>query len=392
MRTPDVLVSTTQPDRLAPTITPTTPCQTQTNSECGVETPLQYCANIGATYIDFFFVSDEAGGVYYALSGLSANASTAAWTQCQALDIQPGQMYEVPIGEKWYGCTSPEASRRLQALTNLRGSAVGEDAVSTWDGRTHSLVETDIAQYQSISVARSLLDASNTGPSAGCLANQACACCRPNLNCLSTFQHTWSDRANLASAGNLLDAGCVHVEANSCQELQLAWSGPSVGAATPNGRRKRSLLNVGEMQATGRAPSLDYREGIKSSDISLLQESGDSTFLPDSIYMLFAVTEDQIRPEPNVLPVARQWIIRTQSATPPSCEVSCSLGASTTKYIHLDVALNTTGRVYYVLDPVTSNSAPTVSNVRSAASAACRACLTPVQGMAACCSGRHFAL
>jgi hypothetical protein len=276
-------------------------------------------------------------------------------------------MYEVPIGERWHGCRSPKASRRLQAFNTLRGAAVEADAMSTRDGRTRSLIETETVQYQSTFLARSLLDASNTGPSAGCLANQACACCRPNVNCISTFQDTWSDRADLAAAGNLLDAGCVHVEANACQELRMAWGAPKAGASIPSaGSRKRTLLNLGKMQATRHAVRSDHRGDItmKSSDIALVQESTDSAFLPDSVYMLFAVTEDQIRPDPNVLPVARQWIIRTQSANPPSCKVSCSLGDSTTEYIHLDVALNTTGRVYYVLDPVSSNSAPAISNVR----------------------------
>jgi hypothetical protein len=87
---------------------------------------------------------------------------------------------------------------------------------------------------------------------------------------------------------------------------------------------------------------------------------------PDTFYALFVVTEDKIRPQPNLLPTAKQWIFRTQTATPPACSIACPSEGALLDSVQLDVQLNSTGTVYYVVQRSGVDAVPTAAQVRRA--------------------------
>lgn len=79
---------------------------------------------------------------------------------------------------------------------------------------------------------------------------------------------------------------------------------------------------------------------------------------------VFAVTEDRIRPTPNRASPARQWIVRSQARGEPDCEISCDVGQATLDSLQLNVRMNTTGRVFFVLQANSSALEPDIPSVR----------------------------
>jgi hypothetical protein len=132
---------------------------------------------------------------------------------------------------------------------------------------------------------------------------------------------------------------------------------------SPIGRLLAAVENLAVMavepgMSPGNSSSTSYRQPAYAA-------AGRQQLEPDSFYALFAVTEDQITPTPNMPSIARQWIMRTQSVAPPSCDVECLEQSSTPTSIEFRVKLNTTGRVFYVVQEEDSHATPTVQNVRS---------------------------
>lgn len=78
---------------------------------------------------------------------------------------------------------------------------------------------------------------------------------------------------------------------------------------------------------------------------------------------VFAVTEDRNRPHPNRASPSRQWIVRSQARGEPDCEISCDVGQATLDSLQINVRMNTTGRVFFVLQSNSSALEPDVPSV-----------------------------
>lgn len=76
------------------------------------------------------------------------------------------------------------------------------------------------------------------------------------------------------------------------------------------------------------------------------------------------MTEDRNRPNPNRATTARQWIMRSQARGEPDCEISCDVGQATLDSLQINVRMNTTGRVFLVLQSNASALEPDVPSVR----------------------------
>lgn len=113
MAAPEVPVATTLPDRLAPLLRARSPCGSAMSEDLCPATPgRKFCDNVGQTFLNMFFQVNEGGAAYFLLTKLPTNSSLAQRLECEQLQIGPGEMYEVPEGEKWRGCVPPAAARR----------------------------------------------------------------------------------------------------------------------------------------------------------------------------------------------------------------------------------------------------------------------------------------
>jgi hypothetical protein len=411
LRSPDVHKATTSPDTRAPIAKLRPPCSVPDDADCPDGPGLKYCGNIGSSYVDMHVTVGEAGATYFALMKLSNDSSTAAWSECEALQVSAGMMYEVPEGEQWQGCASSDRRRSLLAQRPLLGGAspAAANGALRGTGRAPELQSSaEDIWMQLMHPKRRLLDLS-VSPQPGCMAEQPCDCCHQNVNCRLTHNQVWGSRALLEDAGTQLVSACSYMYASPCAQLPVmeafaAALGPPASpfpaapllAATPlistASPISRSLLASASELASGGLQPQDAQRTHASRTLQQLEqlspaamalETGNSSagnyrqplyvdasqdlrngLEADTYYAFFAVTEDQIRPMPNVLPTAHQWIFRTQRTDPPSCRISCPPEGSTLDSIQLDVELNTTGTVFYVVQGSGAIDAPTASQVR----------------------------
>lgn len=121
MAVPEVPVATTLPDRHAPLLRARSPCGSALSAEsCTSEPGRKFCGNTGPTHLDMFFQVNEGGAAYFLLTKLPTSSSITQRIECEELQIGPGEMYEVPEGEKWRGCVPPaDARRRLRASSTF---------------------------------------------------------------------------------------------------------------------------------------------------------------------------------------------------------------------------------------------------------------------------------
>lgn len=406
MDAPEVPTVTTLPDLSEPQLTLQPPCGTTVAGSCAEGlSGRKFCGNVGSTFFDAELQINEAGAVYYAMMRLPVHMSLAERYKCERLQMSPGEVYEVPAGERWRGCEpEPGSQRRLSATPlALRGSRTPAGAVPSSRPRSVATVaEVDGGPVSAAVPARGLLQVS---PGLGCATTAPCACCEPQLSCRLAFEDAWATRAYLGDAGELLQSGCGYMTVSTCSSLPLTDQFglyPNGTGAAPNvsglADYAVALAAANTVAVNSSAPppansSVAAAAGNSTgSGRRLLQNSADSIIIgagggsgdaftqpqfvapglaaaglePDSFYALFAVSEDRTRPTPNRAVAARQWMIRTQSIGPPACEVSCSLAESTVDSLQLNVRLNTSGRVYYVLQANGSALEPPVSNVRFA--------------------------
>lgn len=411
MDAPEVPTATTLPDLSAPQLTLRSPCGSTATDSCTEDASgRKFCGNVGSTFFDVSFRTNEGGAVYYSMTRLPAHTSLVERYKCERLQMSPGEVYEVPPGERWRGCEpEPGSRRRLSALPlSLRGNP--GPAAAAFPAVLRSIPGPAVSEGgRAVSpvLGRGLQQVS---PGFGCAVTAPCACCEPQLSCKLGFEDAWATRAYLADAGELLQSGCGYMSVSTCTSLPLAeqfelysngtGAAPNVtalpayaaalaaantsamstnasaslnsslvsaadsGAATNStGGRRRLLQGVSDEIVIG--PGGGSGEAFTQPQYVAPGFSA-SGLEPDSYYALFAVSEDRTRPTPNRPVVARQWIIRSQAVGPPACEVSCSLAESTVDSLQLNVKLNTSGRVYYVLQANGSALEPSPSHVRTA--------------------------
>lgn len=403
MDAPEVPTAMTLPDLSEPQLTLRPPCGTTAAVSCteGLS-GRKFCGNAGSTFFDVALQTNEGGAVYYAMMRLPAHISLTERYKCERLQMSPGEVYEVPGGERWRGCEPEPASRRRlsAAPLTLRGSRSPAVAVPT--PRPRSVATAAAVDGGAVSTAVPARELLQVSPGLGCAVTAPCACCEPQLNCRLAFDDAWASRAHLGDAGELLQSGCGYMSVSTCASLPLADQFglyPNGTGATPNVSglaeyaAALAAVNSTASNSSTAAPANSSVAAAAGNSTGggrrLLQDSADSIAIgagggsgdsftqpqfvasglaasglePDSYYALFAVSEDRTRPTPNRPVAARQWIIRTQSVGPPACEVSCSLAESTVDSLQLNVRLNTSGRVYYVLQANGSALEPPASNV-----------------------------
>lgn len=421
MRMPSVRTGTTGPDTEAPNAYVRPPCSVPSELDCPSGPGLKYCGNIGANYVDMFLRTDEAGATYFVLTKLLAGgssggaaASSAAWSACESLSIRPGMMLQTPEGEQWRGCQAPDRRRALRATAGLRGEPTvapqsGSDRMVSAEPKSSP---NDGMWGDLVSAERSLAQLSVT-PQPGCMAEQPCECCQQNVNCRVPFSELWRDRAQLGDAGDIMMSACAYMWASPCTSIPImrgiagAAAAPSPPAAAPllaapeMTTSPRSLLSTTQLRpftaaagvvdesleaqlSDGLPHSRTLLQAFARSEMELAEDSSGGntsssayhqpTFVnttlqgvlePDTFYALFAVTEDKARPQPNLLPAAKQWIFRTQTTAPPACSIACPSEGASLDSVQLDVELNTSGTVYYVVQRSGVPGSPTAAQVRS---------------------------
>ena len=382
MRSASVHSATTQPDTAAPLATMRPPCNVQAAAnlqfeqypECTPGPGLKFCDNIQSNSVSLSLRVNEAGATYFMMSELSADMTEQDWFECEALKLYPGMMYAVPQDEQWSGCSPPGRRRGLLSARSLRGQASRTSAVQG----TGALAQADsIAAGDSnlpnqtplmsarILLQDTVLDSASITPRPGCVAEQPCDCCAQNVNCRLTFEQAFGGRADIDRAGPTLTSACAYMYASPCTEMPVidALEGAAPAGPAPTGRKLRSdrlgdtdlvsarhgaasrslLQTQGSMELAVNDASSEYRQPVYRNP------AWQGGLQPDTYYAVFAVTEDQIRPIPNRLVNAHEWIFRTQRVVPPTCSVSCPAAASTLTSVRLDVQMNTTGTVHYVV-------------------------------------------
>jgi hypothetical protein len=442
MRSPDVQKVSTAADTWAPILTLRPPCSIHQGPDCPPGPGLKFCDNVGATYVDMFFNSSEAGAVYYILSKLPTNESNIERRKCELHGIHPGMVLEVPDGAKWSGCQASTGRRSLAEYRRLRGSDVIGSSMSNSHmpapvGCSHqssgnSAAPGDIDPSGQLALGEHRrLSADSTRASPDGLTQTPCACCEQNINCQLPFADIWPLRADLADAGFQLVTACAYMKAGACIQMPIMGAPHSPGSRgllSPSQASPDSLASsvtrlmpiqehsslktptfqpddplerdadhtsfVSDNASTGfelqRAPlPAAFRQLLLGSNLlqTMEIEPGSSTkngsaadyryqlavdaqfrvegLEPDSFYAIYAVAEDMVRPEPNLTPTAKQWIFQSQRVHPPSCNVSCSITEATEESIQLNVELNTTGTVFYVVQQNgTSVDMPSASYVR----------------------------
>eukprot|EP00892_Ulva_mutabilis_P000130 jgi/Ulvmu1/10117/UM006_0068.1 len=413
MDIPEVPMATTLPDISEPNLVLRPPCAGATSDSCQADASgRKFCGNVGSTFFDVAFTTNEGGAVYYAMTKLPARASLAELYKCEQLQIAPGEVFEVPRGERWRGCEAePGLRRQLSASQHpLRGSRSSRRAAAASAHLHSARLGADRGTRLHAGEAGAVRELQQVAPGYGCAVTAPCACCDPQLSCKLAFEDAWAARAYLEDAGELLQSGCGYMSVSTCTELPLArqfsqfpngtGTAPNltalpIYAASLAANSSSTAGNASLTTSNSTMPALLADPGDdaitdSASRRALLQASGSSTIAigpgggtgenfthpqfvapgfataglePDSYYALFAVSEDRTRPSPNRSGAARQWIIHSQSVGPPACEVSCSLAESTVDSMQLNVRLNTSGRVYYVLQANGTASDPTPGNV-----------------------------
>jgi hypothetical protein len=436
MQEPVVAIATTNPDYQPPKLQLRLGSAARGTVGCETGPGLNSCGTVGPNNVSLHFDVDEAGAVYYLLTKLPPSAQC----DCEALQVAPGVVYEVPEGQSWSGCKRTPQGRRRQLLdthnvrtphpnTGVSEPQVASNAFDDWWAEPGSRALQQATDYNAADV---------------CLVNKQCGCCTPNRNCHLDFDDVWTSRADLGAAGTRLMSACAYMQASKLIRMPISdvWdfaaladtpvlpqSVGSTGPAAParrdsevsgpdsrkSGAPERNVTREGSLAlkneastAEAAAASSESAEIVldapdKSAQIGahaltgrhltagtervlvMAVEPGDSIgnsssasfrhppfaaaqgrrLEPDSFYALFAVTEDQIYPNPNLPSIARQWIMHTQAVVPPSCEVECLEQHSTQTSIQFRVKLNTTGRVFYVIQEESGHATPTVQNVRS---------------------------
>lgn len=416
MDDPEVPMATTLPDVTEPNLVLRPPCGASVSDSCSTgASGRMFCGNVGSTFFDVAFTTNEGGAVYYAMTRLPTHESLAERYKCEQLQIAPGEVFEVPRGQRWRGCVSDAGARRRlsTAQRQLRGTgnSSGRRRGRSLSAAAHTPVSAGTVgtHVGARSAARGL---QQVAPGYGCAVTPPCACCEPQLSCKLPFEDAWAARAYLEDAGALLQSGCGHMSVSACTELPLAqqFSLHPNGTGTAPNLTALSAYSISLMAANASASAgnasfassnstavsrmaggqSQYADSSTAGGRRLYQAPADSISIgvgggtgenyahpqfvapgfsssglePDSYYALFAVSEDRNRPLPNRSGAARQWIIRSQSVGPPACEVSCSLAESTVDSLQLNVRLNTSGRLYYVLQANGSALDPSPVSVR----------------------------
>ena len=411
MRTPSVRKGTTSPDTAAPVVYVRQPCSVPSGLDCPPGPGLKYCGNIGSNYVDMFLRTDEAGATYFVLTKLLSGSSSGAaaqnakWSECESHRIYPGMMLQIPDGEQWRGCEAPGRRRALRAAAGLRGSSAGDAQPSSHPNSAVPAKSASNSLWSELVPADRSLAQYAVAPQPGCLAEQPCECCQQNVNCRVPFSTLWPTRARLGDAGDVIISACAYMLVSPCTELPImaglaqapATPAPAATPAAPlqsasgMGTGSRSLLSAHTKQlddaagdaafgdelalqlSAGALParslqqltqdSMDLAVGGTSNTSSseyrqplFVASSLQDGLEPDTFYALFAVTEDKVRPTPNLLPAAKQWIFRTQTTDPPSCSISCPSEGASLSSVQLDVQLSSTGTVYYTVQRSSSNS------------------------------------
>jgi hypothetical protein len=409
MAFPVVPTVTTLPDVTPPGLAVRQPCGMPVLDSCTATPGLKYCANVGPTYLDMFFDIYEGGAVYFMLTKLPANESLSEQYECEQLLIRPGEMYEVPSEQKWHGCLPPQGRRRLSSVSALRGykgpMLAQRRSEDHWIGKMSAEVSSKRCDFSQIHQRRRLMH--SLSPRFGTATDKPCACCTPDLNCKLDFNEVWGSRMNLEEAGVVLQSGCGYFDVSGCSLLPVMEGFSASVNGTRNGTTAPAVparLSAGTMatapermllqrdavmsevsESIGRvedqssqwtaAPTIFVEQqrtaaynvsGHGSSFKHPLYTSSHFTGIePAAFYAFYAVGEDRNQPNPNLHAVAKQWIFRAQAIGSPACEVSCSLQQSTVDSLQINVKMNSTGRVYYMLQVFGDHEEPTVAQVCS---------------------------
>lgn len=341
MQSPSIQTGLTAQDVWAPELTMRTPCDVPVSDDCLGGSGAMFCDNVGDTYINAHFMSDEAGAVYYRLTELPTSTSVEQRAACRALAVHPGMLLSVPGDELWSGCVAPAETRRRLA----------SDAVPPGNSLPSSGIEAGSPQHN-----RHLTDAT-----AQALQDVPCdpdTCCDTNTNCRRQDAAIWPQRQNEDASGTILSSACAYMTASTCIRMPVAGLNLTelIGA--------NALLSPAmELEPTTPA---QVASGVSDLHPATIEPAFASTGLvPDTFYGLYVVSEDEVQPVSNLPAVARQFIFRTQSITPPACNISCLLADATEDSVALTVRLNTTGEVFFVLQRNSDAiDVPSATNVR----------------------------
>ena len=433
MREPYVVPFTSGPDTLAPQIYLRQPCSVSTGQQCPDPGTAQFCNNVEANSVSAHAYSDEAGATYFALTKLPSDD----WDNCnQALpDLDPGEVFRVPPGEQWQGCTrrSSAQQRVLSAVRSMQMSEVSQPASAA--------ALQAAAAFDSGSAARSLQQESLV-PQPGCMAQQPCDCCKVSVNCAVPFNTLWADRADIQAAGDVLVSACAYMWASTCAEVPieraLSLAAPSLvsrsdaaapaavssagstdgtrslfsasdavpyhglwadqassqgvqfsasswlaqqehrhsareqtAVVEPYATRVLQQLSVSEMELEMGSNTTDASDAAYRQPMYLNTSMLQDGLEADSYYALFLVTEDGMRPEPNRLSPAQQYFFRTQSPWAPSCSVACDPQRATLDSVLLTASMNTTGTLCFAVLASDSTATPSVQQVCTLGQSTC---------------------
>lgn len=430
MPEPAVVPFTSGPDTTAPQIFLRQPCSVADASMCPQSGTAEFCNNVEANSLSAYAYSDEAGATYFALTKLPSSDWAACLLALPDLDpgemfaVPNDEQWSGCMRQ------GGAARRSLSSLRSTSVAAAGGSAhmhSSHWAGISRELASARRLQQQSLvpqpgCMAQQPCDCCKVNvncavpfdrlwanraelAAAGDVLASACA-----YMWASTCAEVPIERAlSLAVPRLVNDAGPAAVSAASVAEATAApaaaprsllalvgetdHSMTSVWDAVP--QRRPGLVNVGLTAPAARAAPSDAHaayaarilQQVSASEMELeLGTSTSNTSDPDyrqplylntamladgletdAFYALFLVTEDGMRPEPNRLSPAQQYIFRTQLPWPPSCSIACDPQRATLDSVLLTATLNTTGTLCYAVMPSNNTTPPSVQQVRSCA-------------------------